>query len=111
MMEFMTEWQHSLWLLFAVVLEIIANILLKLSNGFRNKVYGVLSLVGVLAAFSALSKAVEGIDLAVAYALWGGLGLLATIAFGWILFGQRLNWLGVAGLILLLAGMVVIKLT
>ncbi len=110
MMALITEWQHGLWLLLAVVLEIIANILLKLSDGFKKKIYGALSLAAVLAAFSALSQAVEGIDLAVAYALWGGLGLLATIAFGWILFGQRLNWVGVLGLLLLLAGMVVIKL-
>ncbi|KAA5903926.1 multidrug/spermidine efflux SMR transporter subunit MdtI, partial [Klebsiella pneumoniae] len=43
----------------------------------------------VLAAFSALSQAVKGIDLSVAYALWGGFGIAATLAAGWILFGQR----------------------
>ncbi|WP_249532828.1 SMR family transporter, partial [Escherichia coli] len=45
----------------------------------------------VLAAFSALSQAVKGIDLSDAYALWGGFGIAATLAAGWILFGQRLN--------------------
>ncbi|QUG74373.1 multidrug/spermidine efflux SMR transporter subunit MdtI [Erwinia sp. E602] len=104
------EWVHALWLLVAILLEIAANILLKLSNGFKRKAYGVLSLLGVLAAFSALSQAVKGIDLAVAYALWGGFGLIATIAAGWVMFGQRLNRKGWLGLLLLLAGMVMIKL-
>jgi len=110
MITLLLEWQHSLWLLLAVIIEIIANLLLKLSNGFQKKGYGILSLLGVLAAFSALGQAVKGIDLAVAYALWGGLGLLATITFGWILFGQRLTWVGGLGILLLLAGMAIIKL-
>lgn len=104
------EWTHALWLGAAIVLEILANILLKFSDGFRRLGYGALSLVAVLAAFSALSQAVKGIDLSVAYALWGGFGVAATIAAGWVMFGQRLNRKGWIGLALLLAGMVMIKL-
>lgn len=94
------EWIHAAWLAVAIVLEIIANVFLKFSDGFRRKVYGILS----------LAQAVKGIDLSVAYALWGGFGIAATIAAGWVLFGQRLNNKGWAGLILLVAGMVLIKL-
>ena len=97
------EWVHGAWLGIAIVLEIVANVFLKFS-------YGVLSLAAVLAAFSALSQAVKGIDLSVAYALWGGFGIAATLAAGWVLFGQRLNHKGWIGLALLLAGMVMIKL-
>ncbi|CCG85883.1 multidrug/spermidine efflux SMR transporter subunit MdtI [Erwinia piriflorinigrans] len=104
------EWIHAAWLIAAVILEIVANIFLKLSNGFQRKVYGLMSLLAVLAAFSALSQAVEGIDLSVAYALWGGFGIIATIAAGWILFDQRLSRRGWAGVLLLLIGMVIIKL-
>lgn len=104
------EWVHAAWLGMAIVLEIIANVFLKFSDGFRRKLYGILSLVAVLAAFSALSQAVKGIDLSVAYALWGGFGIVATLAAGWILFGQRLNHKGWIGVVLLLAGMVMIKL-
>jgi len=104
------EWIHGAWLLAAIALEIIANIWLKLSDGFRRPVYGVLSLAAVLCAFAALGQAVKGIELSVVYALWGGFGIAATVAAGWVLFGQRLNGKGWAGLALLLVGMVVIKL-
>ena len=95
------EWVHAAWLALAIVLEIVANVFLK---------FGLLSLAAVLAAFSALSQAVKGIDLSVAYALWGGFGIAATLAAGWILFGQRLNRKGWIGLVLLLAGMIMVKL-
>lgn len=104
------EWIHAAWLAGAIGLEIIANIFLKLSNGFQRKAWGLLSLLAVLAAFSALSQAVKGIDLSVAYALWGGLGLVATVGAGWIMFGQRLNTRGWLGLLLLLSGIILIKL-
>ncbi|AER32440.1 MULTISPECIES: multidrug/spermidine efflux SMR transporter subunit MdtI [Pantoea] len=101
---------HFAWLALAVLLEIAANILLKYSNGFKKILPGMLSLACVLLAFSALSQAVKGIDLSVAYALWGGFGIVATVAAGWILFGQRLNLKGWAGLVLLLLGMIILKL-
>jgi spermidine export protein MdtI len=104
------EWVHAAWLGLAIVLEILANVLLKFSDGFRRKLYGLMSIAAVLGAFSALSQAVKGIDLSVAYALWGGFGIAATLAAGWVLFGQRLNIKGWMGLILLLAGMIMIKL-
>ncbi|ATA17928.1 spermidine export protein MdtI [Gibbsiella quercinecans] len=104
------EWYHIGFLALAIVLEIIANIFLKMSDGFRKVWLGVLSLLSVLGAFSALAQAVKGIDLSVAYALWGGFGIVATVAAGWILFGQRLNHKGWIGLALLLLGMVIIKL-
>ena len=104
------EWVHAAWLGFAIVLEILANVLLKFSDGFRRKLYGLMSIAAVLGAFSALSQAVKGIDLSVAYALWGGFGIAATLAAGWVLFGQRLNNKGSIGLVLLLAGMIMIKL-
>lgn len=104
------EWVHIAYLLLAVILEIGANILLKMSDGFRRKWIGALSLLAVLAAFSALAQAVKGIELSVAYALWGGFGIAATMAAGWIMFNQRLNSKGWIGLALLLLGMVMIKL-
>ncbi|WP_075181795.1 multidrug/spermidine efflux SMR transporter subunit MdtI [Pantoea sp. 1.19] len=106
----LTDWQHAAWLLLAIALEIVANVLLKYSDGFRRLLPGIASLLAVLAAFSALGQAVKGIDLTVAYALWGGLGLLATVAMGWILFNQRLTRRGWCGLGLLLLGMTCIHL-
>lgn len=101
---------HPAWLALAVVLEIAANIFLKYSNGFKKPLIGALSLASVLLAFSALAQAVKGIELSVAYAVWGGFGIIATVAAGWVLFGQRLNRKGWTGLTLLLAGMILLKL-
>lgn len=102
---------HILWLLISIITEITANILLKYSDGFKRPVPSILSLLAVLVAFGALSQAVKGIDLAVAYALWGGFGVIATITAGFILFGQKINCKGWIGIILLVFGMILIKMS
>lgn len=38
------EWVHAAWLALAIVLEIVANVFLKFSDGFRRKIFGLLSL-------------------------------------------------------------------
>jgi spermidine export protein MdtI len=98
------------WLGLAIVLEVIANLLLKYSDGFRKRLIGAASILCVLGAFTALAQAVRGIELSVAYAIWGGFGILATVAMGWALFGQRLVWRGWVGLALLVLGMGLLKL-
>lgn len=105
------KWFHLVFLGAAIILEVIANVLLKYSNGFKNKPIGILSILFVLAAFTSLAQAVKGMDLSIAYAIWGGFGIIATVAMGWILFGQRLKMIGWVGLVLLIVGMGLLKLS
>ena len=95
----------------AALLDITANILLARSNGFRRRGLGIASLLMVGLAFYALSIAVRDMDLAVAYALWGGFGILGTSVGGWLFLGQRLRPCAWAGMILLIGGMTFLKLS
>lgn len=105
-----STWIAGAWLGLAIGLEVLANLLLKYSDGFRKRGLGAASILCVLLAFTALAQAVRDIELSVAYAVWGGFGILATVAMGWALFGQRLVWRGWLGLALLVAGMGLLKL-
>lgn len=103
------ELYHIAFLVTATVLDIIANIFLKYSDGFKKIIPGILSLVFVVAAFVCLSETVKAMDLSVAYALWGGLGIVATAILGSVIFKQKLTWRGWLGIIILIIGMIMIK--
>ena len=103
------SWIHVLWLLGAIGLEIAANILLKMSHGFKRWHLGLAAIVCVIAAFTCLSFAVLGMELSVAYALWGSLGIIITMFAGTFLFQQRVNAKGWTGISILLIGMLLIK--
>ena len=73
----------------AALLDIGANMAINRSLGFRHKGWGLLGILLVLCAFTLLSEAVSTgrIDLAVAYATWGAIGILGTALGGLLLFG------------------------
>ena len=95
----------------AAVLDILANLLLARSQGFHRRWIGFTALALVGLAFYCLSLAVKNMDLAVAYAMWGGFGILGTSIGGWLLLGQRLKPCAWLGMVLLIGGMTVLKLS
>lgn len=102
---------HYVYMVVAVLLEVAANIFIKHSAGWRRKGWGMLGIVSVLASFTALSQAVQGMDLSVAYALWGGAGIVLTTAAGWVFFQQALARRGCAGIALIVVGVLLLKLS
>ena len=98
-------------IILAAILDIIANLMLARSRGFKNIAYGVFSLICVGLAFSALAYATLGLDLAVAYAMWGGFGILGTSLGGWFLLGQKLKTSAWIGIIILISGIITLHIT
>ena len=106
----MTGMLPLLWLVLACALDVAANALLKTSDGFRRRLHGAGALALVLAAFLCLAQAVRGMDLSVAYAVWGGLGIVATALVGRLIFRQRIGMQGLAGIGLILISVLALKL-
>lgn len=99
------------WLGLAIVLEVLGTMLLKLSDGMRRRLHAAGGIVLVGGAFAALAQAIRGMDLSVAYALWGGAGLVITAIMGMLLFRQRILPIGWLGIGLVVAGAAALKLT
>jgi len=99
-----------LWLLVAVTCEIAGTYLLKLSDGMSRRLAGAGGIAFVMGAFAALAQAIKGMDLAVAYAVWGGAGLVITAIVGALVFGQRIRPVGWLGIVLVVSGVVALKL-
>ncbi|PAF47896.1 QacE family quaternary ammonium compound efflux SMR transporter [Helicobacter sp. 12S02232-10] len=90
---------YFIFVVFAALLDVLANLMLKKSDGFKRKIFGFGSIALVLCAFISLSFAIQKIPLSVAYSVWGAIGIIGTILGGYLLFNERLNaigWIGVA---------------
>ncbi|MGB3068618.1 MAG: multidrug/spermidine efflux SMR transporter subunit MdtI [Ottowia sp.] len=101
---------HYLWMAVAVLLEVAANVFVKASDGWRHRVAGAIGIVCILASFTALAQAVKGIELSIAYALWGGTGLMLTGAAGWAFIKQKLGRHACLGMAMIVAGIALLKL-
>ena len=99
-----------LLLIVAIACEVVATSALKASNGFTVLLPSLLTLAGYAVAFYCLSLTLRTIPVGIVYAIWSGLGIVLIAAVGAILFRQRLDWPALAGMGLILAGVVVINL-
>ncbi|MBY5980791.1 SMR family transporter [Ferrimonas balearica] len=98
------------YVVMAAALDIGANLCAAKSKGFAHRGWAVATIVLILSAFTALAQAVKGMDLAVAYATWGALGIVGTALLGQALLGHRLKPIGWAGIAVMIVAVVLIKL-
>lgn len=102
--------QHWIFLSVAIISEVIATSCLKASEGFTRLWPSLVVIVGYVLAFYLLSLTLKAIPVGVAYAIWSGAGLVLIALSGWVFFGQSLDIPAMVGLILIVAGIVVINM-
>lgn len=83
---------------------------LKYSNGFTKLGPSVLTLLGAVASFWLLSHAMKTLPVGTAYAVWVGIGTVGTATLAVVLFGEPVNAVRIAGIGLIVAGIVALKL-
>ena len=98
------------WLGLAIVAEVIGTSTLKASEGFTKTVPSVVTAVGYGFAFWCLSHAMKTVPVGVGYAIWSGVGIVLITAIAWVAFKQRLDMPALAGMGLIVAGVLVINL-
>lgn len=83
---------------------------LKYSDGFTRLWPSVATIVGALASFWLLSVAMKSLPVGTAYAVWVGIGALGVAVLGIALFGESASLPRLAGIGLIVAGIIVLKL-
>ena len=101
------------WLLLAVaiVAEVVGTSALKGSAGFTRLGPSLVVVGSYALAFYLLALALRHIPVGIAYALWSGVGTALIALVGWIAFGQRLDAAALAGIGLIIAGVLVMNLS
>ena len=98
-----------LQLLLAIVAEVVATSALKASDGFTRLWPAVIVVVGYSVSFYCLSLVLRTIPVGITYAVWSGLGIVLITLAAWWLYGQTIDTVGLVGMGLILAGVVVIN--
>ena len=97
-------------LFIAGLFEIVWALGLKYSDGFTRFWPTMVTLFGALASFWLLAHAMKSLPVGTAYAVWTGIGALGVAVFGMILLGDAVNLLRLAGIGLIVTGIVALKL-
>ena len=99
------------WLLLflAIICETIGTSALKESNGFKHVVPSIVVVVGYFSAFFFLSLALKSMPLAVAYAVWSGVGITLIALVGWIYYKEILDIPAIIGILFIVAGVTIMN--
>ena len=98
-----------LYLLGAILCEVTGTILLPFSKNFTKPIISIILIIAYVMSFYLLTFALKEIPLAIAYATWAGMGIFLITLFGYLFYGESLQWQSIIGLILLAAGVGIVN--
>lgn len=102
---------HWFYLSIAILSEVIATSALKATEDFTRLGPSLLVAAGYAFAFYFLTLTLRFIPVGVAYAIWAGVGVALVALAGWLFYGQTLGLPALAGIALIIAGVVVLNLS
>jgi len=94
----------------AIALEVMATTAMKSSEGFTRLVPSLICGIGYVLSFYLLAQTLKTVPTGIAYAIWSGVGIVAISLIAWVLHGQKLDAGAMAGMGLIIAGVLVINL-
>jgi len=84
--------------------------MLPLSQNFTRFWPTFILAVCYMAAFWLLTFAIRTIPISIVYATWSGLGIFTIAILGTFIFKQSLSWPAIAGLFLIVTGVILVNL-
>ncbi|WP_109478419.1 multidrug efflux SMR transporter [Paraburkholderia sp. C35] len=94
----------------AIVAEVIATSALRASEGFTRLLPAVVVLLGYGISFYCLSLTLKSVPVGIVYAIWSGVGIVLITLVAIVMYRQVPDLAAVAGLSLIVAGVVVLNL-
>ncbi len=101
---------HWVYLLIAIVAEVVATSALKASAEFTRLAPSIAVVSGYLIAFYFLSLALRTLPVAIVYAMWSGIGIALISLVGWLVLKQNLDTAGLIGIGLIVSGVLVMNI-
>ncbi len=100
-----------IYLVLAGLLEVVWASFMKQSAGFTRLVPSIITLVALIASFALLALAMRTLPLGTAYTIWTGIGAVGAFIVGIVIFGEPINATRLIAATLLIAGLVLMKLS
>jgi small multidrug resistance pump len=95
----------------AILIEVVATLSLRASDGFRRKVWIAPVVVGYLASFYLLWLSLSlGMPVGIAYGIWTACGVALVAVIARFLFQEPLTWVMALGIALIVAGVLTIEM-
>ena len=86
----------------SIIAEVIAASFVTATHGFTNPKPTLICLLGYTISYALFGFALTDIDLGIAYATWGAVGIVVTSVVGYLYYKQKLTRIGYVSLIVII---------
>lgn len=100
-----------IYLIAAGLLEVLWAFTMKQAEGFTRPIPAIITLVAMAASIGLLALAMRTLPLGVSYMVWTGIGAAGSFVLGFAVLGETLTPMRLMGASLLLAGLLVTKIS
>jgi len=90
--------------------ETVGTSALKSSEQFTKLTPTLITLFAYIVAFYFLGLTLKTVPVGIAYAIWSGIGIVLISIIGFVVFKQNLDLPAILGLLLIIAGVIVINI-
>lgn len=90
--------------------EVTGSTFMQKSEQFTKLGPTIITILFFIASLFFLSQALKVLPLGVAYAIWGGLGIVLTSIVGLVVFKQHIDMYGIIGIVMIVSGVLVMNL-
>lgn len=94
----------------AIIAEVIGTSALKSAEGFTKLIPSLIVVIGYGISFYFLSLTLKYMSIGLAYAIWSGIGITLLSIIGYFFYKQTLDLPAIIGILLIMAGVIVINL-
>ena len=97
------------FLMLAIIFEVLGTTFLVKSEQFTRLVHTLLTAILYVFSFYFLTQTLRTLPLGIAYAIWGGIGIVLTAIIGLVIFKQSIDTPAIIGIALIISGVIVIN--
>ena len=90
----------------AILFEFIGTTCMKLSDGFSHIPYAIGTLTTYSLCFYFFALSLKTVNLNIAYATWGGLGIILAALVSYFYFHESISTPGVIGIVFIVVGVI-----
>lgn len=98
-----------IYLIIAIITEVIATSALKESEGFTKAIPSLIVIIGYSMTFYFMSLTLREMSVGITYAIWSGMGILLITLIAYFRYNQMLDAPAVLGMSLIALGIIILS--
>lgn len=100
-----------IFMFITILMSVAGNVSVKLSNGFKKKLYAIMSFVFFTLCILFLTLTVNYIDISIAYAIWSGASISIVAIIGILFFNESKSIKKCISICLIMLGVMILHLS